>query len=87
MRHTFCAEEIYIPTVVMNSQYANNTDKDNLRFIVWEERHGSIPAVLDETDLVPITQSEAYFARKFEPGISDTLQQKLAQGICDPAIK
>jgi hypothetical protein len=67
LKHTFCAEELYFPTVVLNSPRASNVVNDNLRFIKWEAngKTGS-PKVLDESDWPEIQASGKLFARKFE---------------------
>ena len=67
MKHTFCAEELYIPTVVMNSLHRRKVTQDNLRFIKWEA-HGKTgsPKVLDESDRAEMLNSGKWFARKFE---------------------
>jgi hypothetical protein len=67
LKHTFCAEEIYFPTVVLNSPRAGNVVNDNLRFIKWEAngKTGS-PKVLDDSDWPEIIASGKLFARKFE---------------------
>jgi hypothetical protein len=67
LKHTFCAEELYFPTVVLNSPRAGNVVNDNLRFIKWEAngKTGS-PKVLDDSDWAEIQASGKLFARKFE---------------------
>lgn len=81
LQHTFCAEEIYFQTVLMNSDFKNQIDSNNLRFIVWEERNGVIPAILEEQDLINIEKSDAFFARKFEKSISAILINLIKQKI------
>jgi hypothetical protein len=75
--YTFCAEEIFFQTIVMNSPLKENTVNDNLRFILWEERNGNLPANLDETDYPAIAASNAMFARRFEYPVSETLLKKI----------
>jgi hypothetical protein len=67
LKHTFCAEELYFPTVVLNSPRARNVVNDNLRFIKWEAngKTGS-PKVLDDSDWPEILASGKLFARKFD---------------------
>ncbi|TPV33862.1 beta-1,6-N-acetylglucosaminyltransferase [Paucihalobacter ruber] len=73
MKHSFCSEEIYIQTVLMNSKYANTVVNDSLRYIEWSNRNGNFPANLDRTDLEPILSSNKFFARKFEYPVSQDL--------------
>lgn len=63
-KHTFCAEEIYFQTVLLNSKHAQNSINDNLRCIDWESGKGGFPAFLDETDYDFIVSSKKLFARK-----------------------
>jgi hypothetical protein len=67
LKHTFCSEELYIPTVVLNSHRAGNVINDNLRFIKWDTdvKTGS-PKVLDDSDWPEILSSGKLFARKFD---------------------
>ena len=65
-KYTFAAEEIYFPTVIMNSPYSNKVVNDNLRFIDWESGKGGYPAFLDETDFQDIINSNKLFARKID---------------------
>lgn len=83
LKHTFCAEEIYFQTVVMNSENASRVVKNNLRFIIWEKRHGSIPAILDETDFDNIMEAEAFFIRKLEFPISSRLLEMVETHFAD----
>jgi len=68
MNHTFCPEEFYIQSVIMNSPFAANVVNDNLRYIDWISGRGGKPAFLDESDFLPITSSNKLFARKFDTG-------------------
>lgn len=77
LKHTFCAEEMFMQTVIMNSEFSDQVVSNNLRFILWEEKHGSDPGILDETDLLAILESDAFFARKFDNPVSLPLLQKL----------
>ena len=65
-RYTFCAEEIYFQTVIMNSPYSNKVVNDSLRFIDWESEKGGSPAFLDENNFQAIINSNKLFARKID---------------------
>jgi hypothetical protein len=84
LRFTFCPEEIYFQTVIMNSHYANNVVNDNLRFINWNKKRkgdpGS-PAILDLDDYEAIKSSNKLFARKFQGNISEPLKIKIIDSI------
>lgn len=81
--HTFCSEELYFQTVVLNADSARRISGFNLRYIKWparDEPASGGPAVLDEHDFLPIRQSEAFFARKFDHPKSDNLLAMLLEG-------
>jgi hypothetical protein len=77
LRHSFCSEEIYFQTVIMNSPFAAQVDGNNLRYIDWRFRNGSLPAVVDETDYDCVAKPDVIFARKFQHPISATLIEEL----------
>lgn len=64
--YTFCAEEIYFQTVIMNSPYYDKVVNDSARFIDWESGKGGYPAFLDETDFQDIINSDKLFVRKID---------------------
>ncbi|MDL2241910.1 beta-1,6-N-acetylglucosaminyltransferase [Bacteroidales bacterium OttesenSCG-928-L03] len=70
-------EEFFFQTILSNSSYAEKIVPDNLRFTVWEKKHNSIPAILDETDFPLIKNSEAFFVRKIDSIISHDLTKKI----------
>jgi hypothetical protein len=77
LKYSFCSEEIYFQTVLMNSRFAENTVNDNLRYIDWDSGRGGYPAVIDISDYISIKASNKLFARKFESSGSDALKQLL----------
>jgi hypothetical protein len=62
--HSFCAEELFFQTVLLNSPYRDSIVNDDRRFIVWEFRDGNNPATLDERDYEAVMRSPAVFMRK-----------------------
>ncbi|MCW5898847.1 MAG: hypothetical protein KIT10_06220 [Flavobacteriales bacterium] len=72
-RHTRCAEEILVQTLVMDSPFAAQVVNDNLRYVDWHARNGGNPAVLDLSDLPKLETSGKLFARKVEAPVSNTL--------------
>jgi hypothetical protein len=79
MRFTFCAEEIYFQTILINSIYIQNIVNDNLRFIDWNSGRGGYPAFLDETDYEKIKATNKIFARKFHENNSTGLKKILTK--------
>ena len=76
-KYTLCAEEFYFQTIIMNSPFADKVINDNLRHIDWVARNGNNPAVLDETDLEKLKETNAVFARKFDYPQSTGLLNKI----------
>lgn len=75
--HTFCFEESCIQTILMNSRFKDKVQNNNLRHIDWSNRHGNMPANLDETDYELLVNNEYLFARKFVSPYSDKLLEQL----------
>lgn len=78
-KYTFCSEEIFFQTILLNSPFKESIENNNKRFIVWEERNGNYPANLDERDFDSIIESEALFARKFDYPVSLKLLESIDQ--------
>jgi hypothetical protein len=76
-KHTFCPEEFYFQTVIMNSTFGKKVIGNNLRHIDWVARNGNNPAILDETDYDKLMQTDALFARKFEYPLSNELLKEI----------
>lgn len=77
--YTFCAEEVFFQTIIMNSPLSERVVNDPLRFIVWEKRNRSYPANLDVWDFENIKKSSALFARKIESPYSDELIEMIKE--------
>ena len=73
IRNTRLPEEIFFATYFLNSEFASSVAGDDLRFTDWEERNGSNPAYLDESDIEAALRSNSLFARKMQSGRSATL--------------
>jgi hypothetical protein len=63
--HSFCAEEIYFQTILMNSPFKSNAVDDNLRYVDWKRRNGNCPANLDDSDFNLVAASDKLIGRKF----------------------
>lgn len=67
LRHCFCAEELYVHTLLLNSTLAGSVINDDLRYVDWSSNRGGVhPAILDDSDFDSIHQSTAFFARKLD---------------------
>lgn len=73
LEDTFVPDEMYFQTLLLNSPFKENVVNDNLRYILWEEKNGHLPAILDETNIADILSSNAIFARK----VQNTISRKL----------
>jgi hypothetical protein len=58
---------MFFQTMVMNNNInqPENIINNNLRYVDWNSQSGH-PRTLDETDLDKLTNTDAYFARKFD---------------------
>lgn len=65
-RYTFCSEEIYFQTILLNNKLnISPIINNNLRYIDWTPRKsGGIPCYLDESDFLKMSSSNKIFARK-----------------------
>lgn len=70
LKLTYIPEEICFQSILINSKFKKNIVNNNLRYEVWEFRNGSIPAILDKTDIKSIANSNCFFARKIDKNIS-----------------
>jgi hypothetical protein len=61
----------------MNSPFASSVINNCLRYINWNLKHNSIPAILDQDDLSNIKVGNYLFARKFDSPYSDELKLNL----------
>ena len=73
LNNTFVPEEIYIPTLMLNSPFLNSIVNTNLRYISWKMKNGNCPAILDESDVISIVLSNNVFARKVDRVYSSSL--------------
>ena len=77
LEDTFVPDELYVQTLLLNSGLRDTLVNDNLRYILWENRNGACPAVLDETDADAVLASHALFARKVDSVFSARLMEMI----------
>lgn len=75
------SDEFWMQTILCNSSFKKRIVNNDLRYIVWNRKHGSRPAILDEEDYEGIKNTDAIFARKFDKDISQKLIQSLEKDI------
>lgn len=62
LKSTTCAEEVYIPTLIMNSPYKHDCVNSNLRYDDWSI--SPAPKFLEEEDFLKVINSSCLFCRK-----------------------
>jgi hypothetical protein len=78
-KYSFCPEEIAPQTILLNAPATIklNITNNNLRYVLWAEKNGEIPGILDDEDLSQIKNNGYFFARKFDSTISKNLIKHL----------
>lgn len=76
---SFCSDEMWIQTILCNSEYRKNINKNIHRFIVKKAKkfHGEKPIYLTEKYYSQIINGNAFFGRKFKSPESTSLIKKL----------
>ena len=80
-RTSFCSDEMWLQTILVNSKFKDRIDKNIHHFIEMVEKHGSRPAILDEDDFSKIIQGDYWWGRKVERPISNELIKLLDERI------
>jgi hypothetical protein len=68
-KYTYCVDEVFFQTILLNSNFSKNCVNDSLRHIVWDKRK-SHPSYLSKNEYKQLIQSnqiqlKCLFARKF----------------------
>ena len=79
MLKTGCfSDEFWMQTIICHEPcFKERLLNENYRYIKWEEKHGSYPAILDEENLAEIQQGDYFFIRKVEAKYSSKLLRQL----------
>ncbi|MEH2273655.1 MAG: beta-1,6-N-acetylglucosaminyltransferase [Nostoc sp.] len=65
--YTYCTDEIFFQTLILNSPFKDKVVNDNLKYIDWgDDIYAYHPIILEKKDFEKIRQSEKLFARKFD---------------------
>ena len=83
LSHVTLPEEFFFQTVFWNSEFRKDIVNSNLRYTDWVKRHGSRPAILDETDIDKIKESDCIFAREIDVKISKELIPMIEEYIAE----
>lgn len=81
LKWSFIPEEFFFQTLIMNSSFKNTVVNNNKRFILWEEKHGTQPGILDIDDFEPIRKSDSFFIRKINLKYSNNLIKRIENEI------
>ena len=73
----FCPDEFWVQTILYNSPFKERIKQDIHRYMIWQQRFNSYPAILNEDDFNEIGEGDYHFCRKTVPGISDKLIEML----------
>ncbi len=76
MKHTHCAEEVFLHTLLLNAEQKFPVVNDSIRYSKWVGNARS-PKVLDESDFEEVMASGCFFARKFDLSVSVGLIEKI----------
>jgi hypothetical protein len=74
---SFLVDEAYIPTLLMNSHFADRIAGVNLTYEQWTPSSGPHPRVLTQADLGALLASPKLFARKFDSSIDEAVMDRL----------
>lgn len=78
-KHSFCADEVFLQTIVLNSPfidnlYYNDSGFNTMRFIDWKRGQ---PYVFGINDLGELKSSRLMFARKFDADIDESIVDEI----------
>ena len=65
-RYSYCADESFFHTIVLNGPFRGQVINDDLTFIDWQQAELGSPKVLTVEDLDRLIASDDLFARKFD---------------------
>lgn len=75
-QHTGCADELFFQSILLNSPLRDQMVNNHYRYIDWE-KGGNRPKDLTVSDYDRIKESDAWFARKINPQIDNSLADLL----------
>ena len=85
-RHSFCADEIFLHTIVSNSPYLDSIEDDGLRLIDWQRGN---PYTFREVDFDMLIHSgeNRLFARKFDEKVDKIIIEKMYSFLKNKTLK
>lgn len=81
--YTWCSDEYFFQTILLNSKFKDSCKNDYLRYIDWSMKYGSNPITFKFEDYNDIKNkcSNAIFARKFDENIDNDIINKLYEDL------
>jgi hypothetical protein len=77
MRTGFLVDEVYVPSLLMNSSFAPRVTRNNVTFAQWTPTSGPHPKTLRSEDLPALLDSPKLFARKVDESLDAALLDQL----------
>jgi len=75
--HSICGDEIFLQTLLNNSNFRENLVNKNMRLIDWERGVNSSPYTFKSEDFYEIINSDNLFARKFDTNVDEKIIDKV----------
>lgn len=78
-KFTQLPDECFVQTIVLNSEFANSVENNNVRYLKFFPEGSSFAAELNETDIGNLAPEDILIARKFSPNtlaLADSLINK-----------
>ena len=79
LNHMKLPDEFFFQTLVMNSPFRSTIDPNTGRFIKWDGQRS--PMVITPEAYDELVASQAFFARKFDEAVNDTVLYALAERV------
>jgi hypothetical protein len=80
-RHVLISDEIFFPTILMNSPFRSRIENDNKRYIDWTAANPAHPKILKIEDFEKLKNSGKLFARKFDHKIDEEVLNRIDKEI------
>ena len=77
LRTGFLVDEVYIPTLIMSSEFAPQVAGNNVTYARWTPTSGPHPTTLRIDDLPQLLASPKLFARKFDATVDESVMSEL----------
>ena len=75
-KHTRCADEIFLQTIICNHIENIEIENSNLRYVDWTTGP-ELPRILRESDQPALEETDLLFARKFDSGVDNKIIDKM----------